>query len=87
MALDISNRKLPRTAEEKAKTESVRGFVEEAAEQEKPKKRRTAVKRKMCSFMIPEKLLEDLDAFSEKKALTRSALINLAIVKLLEDGL
>ena len=41
----------------------------------------------MCSFMIPVPLLEELDRFCEKKAQTRSGIINLAIVKILEDGL
>ncbi len=84
--LDLNTDKLP-VKEEKSEKNQVRSFVEQGVPQEKPARRRHTVQRKMCSFMIPVPLLERLDRFCEKKAQTRSGIINLAIVKILEDGL
>ena len=87
MSIDLSVTNKP--AVQKKAEEQIRDFVQKAAPQkaERARKKHAPVQRKMCSFMIPVPLLEELDRFCEKKAQTRSGIINLAIVKILEDGL
>ena len=86
MSIDLSVTNKPavqkKAEEEPDNREQIRDFVQKAA-----RKKHAPVQRKMCSFMIPVPLLEELDRFCEKKAQTRSGIINLAIVKILEDGL
>ena len=88
MSIDLSVTNKPavqkKAEEEPDNREQIRDFVQKAAPQ---KAEHAPVQRKMCSFMIPVPLLEELDRFCEKKAQTRSGIINLAIVKILEDGL
>ena len=89
MSIDLSVTNKPavqkKAEEEPDNREQIRDFVQKAAE--RARKKHAPVQRKMCSFMIPVPLLEELDRFCEKKAQTRSGIINLAIVKILEDGL
>ena len=93
MSIDLSVTNKPavqkKAEEEPDNREQIRDFVQKAAPQkaERASKKHAPVQRKMCSFMIPVPLLEELDRFCEKKAQTRSGIINLAIVKSLDDGL
>ena len=88
MSIDLSVTNKPavqkKAEEEPDNREQIRDSPQKA---ERARKKHAPVQRKMCSFMIPVPLLEELDRFCEKKAQTRSGIINLAIVKILEDGL
>lgn len=74
MSIDLSVTNKPavqkKAEEEPDNREQIRDFVQKAAPQkaERARKKHAPVQRKMCSFMIPVPLLEELDRFLRKES-------------------